>query len=412
MRSRCSLAGVPFLLPILVVLLTTTPSSTAPAADDEAKERFTLAVVRRDSIAIPFATYDGKRWKNSWPSPETRVTAPIGLADVPKRWWTGRDPVMKWTLWPLDPSDGASRTLETIGPTWFPAHCQQSLGLRTTFSTREALPPLHLQPYPKGGLAVAGTADIAPIEIVDIASSPLVDALARTLVKGVYDEETKLVKNYIRASPGWTHPYTDDERKETPFRIEAMYKVARGLGDRDVYYYEGLKHYAVREPASSSSKSSSSKPSSSKSSSKDSSTKDSLSTSRSLSTSQNLQSAGSGSSSQTLQSAQPAAASGGGPGQEPCDLVTFVSGWLIGSQDEMLKDKERLKPMQINVTVTSCDFASAYIMLPLGAVRMKDKALWAVQWSGWTHEHYAVIEVKDDQAITLIATDGGYCPRR
>jgi hypothetical protein len=404
MRPRHSLAGVPFLLlllPILVVLLTTTPSSTAPSSvDDEAKEAFTLAVVRRDSIAIPFATYDGKRWKNSWPLPESRVTAPIALADVPKRWWSGRDPIAKWTFWPLDASEGASRTLETIGPTWFPAHCQQGLGLRTTYSTREVIPPPQIQPYPKAGLAVAGAATITPIEIVDIASSPLVDPLARTLVPEVFDEETTIIKHYMIAGDNWRHPYTADERKETPFRIEVLYKVAKGLGERDVYYFEGLKHYAVRDPKSSQPPSS----------------PQGQQPSAGRTTSQNLQSTPTGQSapgSQLLQSAEPAARSGGGPGQEPCDLVTFVSGWLIGREDELLKDKARITPKQVKVLVTSCDFASASIMLPLGAVRVKDKALWAVQWSGWTHEHYSVLDVKDDDLIAAVtAGGGGNCPRR
>ncbi len=50
-------------------------------------------------------------------------------------------------------------------------------------------------------------------------------------------------------------------------------------------------------------------------------------------------------------------------------------------------------------------------MLPLGAVRVKDKALWAVQWSGWTHEHYSVLDVKDDDLIARVtAGGGGDCP--
>lgn len=372
MRPRRSLAGVPFLwlfLPILVVLATTTPSSTASSADDDAKDGFTLAVVRRDSILIPFATYDGKRWKNAWPQPESRVTAPIMLADVPKRWWSGIGPVAKWTFWPLEASDSASRTLETIAPTWFPAHCQQGLGLRTTYSTKEVLPPPHIQPYPKAGLAVsssvpsgAAAPTVAPVEIVDIASSPLVDPLARTLVSAVWEQETGIINNYVRAGEGWRHPYKEDERKETPFRIEALYKVARGLGDRDVFYFEGLKHYAIRDPAV---------------------------------------------------KADTAARKDGGPGKEPCDLVTFVSGWLIGREDELLKDKERIKPKQVKVVVTSCDFAAAAIMLPLGVVRVKDKALWAVQWSGWTHEHYSLTEVKDGDLIAAVtAGGGGNCPVR
>jgi hypothetical protein len=409
MRPRRSLAGVPFLLlPILIVILTTL-SSTAQSADEGAKEGFTLAIVRRDSIAIPFATYDGKRWKNSWPLPESRVTAPIALADVPKRWWSGRDPIAKWTFWPLEPSDGASRTLETIGPTWFPAHCQQGLGLRTTYSTSAVIPPPHIQPYPKAGLAVAGNATITPIEIVDIASSALVDPLARSLVSTVWDEERRIINIYTRSGDNWKHPYTDEERKETPFRIEALYKVERGLGDRDVYYFEGLKHYAVREPD----------PSTSKKSRQSQSQQQPAAT---RTTSQNLQStptaqqpAGSQLSqpAEPAKPAEPAARSGGGSGKEPCDLVTFVSGWLIGREDELLKDKDRITPKQVKVVVTSCDFAAASIMLPLGAVRVKDKTLWAVQWSGWTHEHYSLIDVKDDDLMAAVASGGGgQCPQR
>ena len=261
MRPRCSLAGVRFLLPILpiltiltilIVLLTTVPSSTAPAADDKAKDGFTLAVVRRDSIARPFATYDGKGWKNTWPEPGLKVTSPIALADVPKKWWSGRDPIAKWTLWPIDPADGASRTIETVGPTIYPAHCEQALGLKTTYSTQQEVPPPRVQPYPKAGLAVSVSAGAAgpaiePIQIVDVASSPLVTPIARSIVDEVADEEKRLVGIFTRAGEGWTHPYSHEERKETPLRIEAMYKVSKGLGDRDVFYFEASKFYAIRD---------------------------------------------------------------------------------------------------------------------------------------------------------------------
>lgn len=419
MRPRRSLDGVPFLLLILAVFLTATPSSTAPSAasatsaDDEAKQAFTLAVVRRDSITIPFATYNGKRWKNAWPQPEGRVTAPIMLADVPRRWWSGLPPVAKWTFWPLDPADGASRTLETIAPTWYPAHCLQGLGLRTTYSTREVVPPPHVQPYPKAGLAVsagAGAPKVEPVDVVDVASHGLVTPLARALVSKIAEQETEIINNYVRDGQGWRHPYNEDERKETPFRIEALYKVAKGLGDRDVYYFEGLKHYSVRDPAPSSKK---------PREQKDTGASQQSSSSSARTTSQSLQStptAPSAAKSQLLQPAEPAAAAtkkGGGPGQEPCDLVTFVSGWLIGREDELLKDKSSIKPKQVKVVVTSCDFAAASIMLPLGVVRVKDKAVWAIQWSGWTHEHYSLTEVKDDDLImAATSSGGGSCPAR
>ena len=43
----------------------------------------TLAVLRRDAIVVPFATYDGKHWQSHWPSPKQDVDVPISLSSVP-----------------------------------------------------------------------------------------------------------------------------------------------------------------------------------------------------------------------------------------------------------------------------------------------------------------------------------------
>ncbi len=289
------------------------------------------------------------------------------------------------------------------------------------------MPPPHVQPYPKAGLAVSGGASapaIAPIEIVDIASSPLVTPLARTLVAEVAEEEKRIIGNYMRAGEGWKHPYTEEERKETPFRIEALYKVARGLGDRDVFYFEGLKHYAIRDPEPSSSKKSQSierrsRPDDVAESAidADGAGGEGIAVIATRGAGENRGGGVTGTAGAAAAAAAGAAVAaaqkGGGPGQEPCDLVTFVSGWLIGREDELLKDVERIKPKQVKVVVTSCDFAAASIMLPLGVVRVKDKSLWAVQWSGWTHEHYSLTEVKDDDLIlAAIGSSGGQCLRK
>lgn len=375
MRPRRPLAGFRWftlLLPLLAVLLTSAPASTsttASSSDDEPKQAFTLAVVRRDSIAIPFATYDGKRWRNDWPYPQPRLTAPIALTDMPKKWWSGIGPIKQWTFLPLESSESAPRTLETTAPALFYTHCRQGLGVRTSYSTRDVIPPPDVQPYPKAGLAMAAAAGsiapkITPIEILDVASHPLVDPLARTLVSAVAEKENVTIGTYTRAGEGWTHPYSKEERAETPFRIEALYKITRGVGDQDVYYFEGLKHYAIRDRKSAAAKTESA------------------------------------------------------PGKEPCDLVTFVGGWLIGREDELLKDKTLIKPKQVTVHVTSCDFASSNFMLPLGAVLVKDKTYWVAQMSNWTHEHYSVfdinINVKDDDDLIMpsMIGDGGSCRQR
>jgi hypothetical protein len=400
---------------VFVFLLLAMGWSAWPAGAPE-DDGFTLAVVRRDAIVIPFATYDGKRWKNSWPLPESRITAPISNADVPKRWWTGRDPIARWTFFPIR---GESREISTQGPTWFPSHCSQAVGLRTSYQATEPTPPPNVQPYPKDGLAVSGAAKITPIEIFDVASSPAARELEKFLAEPVYDSETKIVHQYVRTSPGWTHSYTDEERKVNPVRLEALYRVTRGLGDRDVYYFEALKHYAVREESKESTDTR-----------RLPSREDIVETARarqSAATDASVRSAPepgsqpdppvpftpdrgalakrsvpSGASKEDKKS--PAAEELEKAGFAPCDLITYVSGWVTRRGDE------KINPINVNVIVTSCDLNAAYIMLPLGVVHVKDKALWVVQWSGWTHEHYSVLDVKDDRIETETWARGGNCP--
>jgi hypothetical protein len=412
MRPGRSVAGV-----VVFVLLAMGWSAwPAGAPKDDA---FTLAVVRRDAIAIPFATYDGKRWKNAWPLPESRITAPISNADVPKRWWSGRDPIDRWTFFPIR---GESREIRTQGPTWFPSHCSQAVGLRTSYQANEPAPPPNVQPYPKDGLAVSGAAKITPIEIFDVASAPVARELEKFLAEPVYDGETKTVHQYLRTSPGWTHSYTDEERKVTPVRLEALYRVARGLGDRDVYYFEALKHYAVRDEPTSSTDTRR-RPNREVDMAEIARARQAASTDASLRTPPDPSSPVDPSlpfapdrSAADAKRAAPVAATKGEKkspaaqelekaGFAPCDLITYVSGWVTRRGDE------KINPINVNVIVTSCDLNAAFIMLPLAVVHVKDKPLWVVQWSGWTHEHYSVLDVKDDRIETEAWARGGSCQR-
>jgi hypothetical protein len=52
-------------------------------------------------------------------------------------------------------------------------------------------------------------------------------------------------------------------------------------------------------------------------------------------------------------------------------------------------------------------------MLPLGVVRVKEKAYWAVQRSSWRHEYYSVLDITDDDFILpAMAASGGTCRQR
>src|SRR5581483_5415021 len=117
-------------------------------ADDRAPG-FSVAVLRRDGLLIPFADYDGKRWRRIWPDPADRVDVPIDLRNVPSKWWGRSGPHDNWQLWqpPREP-----RLLHVRQPNWVKAQCRQQIGLQTDYRPDIPPPPPQVQPYPKDGL--------------------------------------------------------------------------------------------------------------------------------------------------------------------------------------------------------------------------------------------------------------------
>src|SRR5712692_158569 len=68
-------------------------ASAGLRAADVSSDKLTVGVLRRDGIVIPFATFDGKRWRRDWPEPRQRVDVPATLSSVPSRWWGPLKPI-------------------------------------------------------------------------------------------------------------------------------------------------------------------------------------------------------------------------------------------------------------------------------------------------------------------------------
>jgi hypothetical protein len=209
--------------------------------DAPPQNAFTLAIVRRDGMMFPFAAYDGKHFSNPWPPPEKTVTAPITVRDIPKDWWLHHEPMNDWTFFPLNAEGGSQRVIHVTGTAWFPAYCLQAIGLRTDYKPTVLPPPPRIQPYPKDGVAVAGDTTISPIEIVKDPNDKTAVALRTRLTEVVNPKEDAIIKQYLHQS--WLHPYTAQEREETPITLEALYRVPHDVGGKDVYYFEAVKRY-------------------------------------------------------------------------------------------------------------------------------------------------------------------------
>jgi hypothetical protein len=202
----------------------------ALAAADTPRDAFGVGVLRRDGVIIPFATFDGRRWQNGWPAPQTHIVVPISLASVPKRWWGPTGPLETWQAW-VEAKDHAIHVMQ---PDWVGVHCARHLALRTDYATTGVIPPDGEQPYPKDGLAVSPPQRIERIETLPPTAMEL-QPLAPTLLEAfnVAERETASHTN---------HPMPRRVRDQVTPAIEAAY----AFGDSPRYYYiEAMRLYRL-----------------------------------------------------------------------------------------------------------------------------------------------------------------------
>lgn len=227
MRARASVA--------LVACLSAAVFAAAQTARPGA---FAIGVMRRDGIIVPFADFDGKRWRANWPAPKEQVDVPIQLRNVPSGWWGKIGPRETWQVWI---AAQPAATVRVRQPDWFEAQCWKQIGLRTDYRSAEPPPDPGTQPFPKDGLAVSPALPIERIDVVPIGHllpQPVVDAFNKAEEQAIRDE-----RQYTARLPtSRTH------RESITPKIEAIYGVGDPTGTR-AYYVELSKEYADRRPA-------------------------------------------------------------------------------------------------------------------------------------------------------------------
>lgn len=222
-------------LPAAVVTLTITGD---PGLAAEKSGTAMVAVLRRDGIIIPFANWNGRRWLSSWPEAKATLDVPITLDSVPGRWWPDREPVTRWTAWPLD---GEPREITVASPRAIGQHCDMNVGLDSDYRATEEVPPEGMQPYPKDGVATTGDLKVESVDVLDRESSDwqqVLDAMVPELLKAErkYYDSKETLEAFTRA----------------PFEIEVLCRTA--VPNREgafVYYVEAVRrHEAVMQTSS------------------------------------------------------------------------------------------------------------------------------------------------------------------
>lgn len=200
---------------------------------------FTLGVLRRDGVVVPFASYDGNKWSNRWPAPGRRPDIPISTADSPRNWWLRDRPVGTWTGWPIR---GDSRVIHVRNPVNLTVECQAHVGLQTDYASAEPPVPPKMQPYPKDGLATAGDVLIEPVEILDSQSADWA-AVAEQVAGHVTEAETPLM-----AGSRFDRSFTQAQRASQAFTLEILFRSPGPRPGTTQLYFEGVKRYPRFNP--------------------------------------------------------------------------------------------------------------------------------------------------------------------
>jgi hypothetical protein len=211
------------------------PARTAGARTDGLLH---VAVLREDGIMLPFASFDGRNWKSAWPQSVDRVL-PASLDDIPDSWWGGSPPG-PWHVW-RPGEKGRPAPLSLKSPATIAVGQVRRLGIRTDYPL-VAL-PVHpfAVPFPKAGLAVAGTADLKPIASVS-RLSPAWGQMLGSVRRAVDLAEERAVVALQRYA-SWAHPYKRSFRERVEPELEAWYTTRFADVRYGVSYVEAVKKY-------------------------------------------------------------------------------------------------------------------------------------------------------------------------
>ena len=202
------------------------------------RPKFSLAVLRRDGVMIPFASFDGRAWGVQWPDSDFSVPLPIGRDDIPKKWWGPQGPEAPWRA--MLPG-GETRPLTLGKPVHAKIFCCGHPAIATDYRG-DPIDPRE-PTVPKDGLAVSGDVKIDDIISVSVHAPDAKRVI--DLITGEFNKEEGLATAQFVA---WMHPYSAAARAEFPIELEAFYRTSDSStrGAWKTTYIEAIRRFPTR----------------------------------------------------------------------------------------------------------------------------------------------------------------------
>lgn len=215
-----------------------TPSAFAQGQTERssgAAGPFTIGLLRRDSVVIPFATFDGKNWTSPWPADLQSLNMPVSLEGVPGKWWGKAGPLTEMTLW----AEGERRGAVRLGrPATVRIMCSARFGLRSNYVSPLPVPPPTERSFPKDGLVVSGSTVVEPITVVP-KGSPEWQTIEAGMDKTFDESEATAAQSFTN----WKHPIGRAQRRQVPVELEALYKAPMDAPGWVAYRFRAVKRY-------------------------------------------------------------------------------------------------------------------------------------------------------------------------
>ena len=211
--------------------------AAAAAFAAPAPERYAFGVLRPDGILVPFASYDNGKWGSNWPLGLVGVEIPIGMADVPARWFGPPGAEGPWKAWINGATGSRERDLALVKPVQIPIFCMPRLAILTDYRGKPAEPG---PTQPKDGLAVAGGAAVDRIETVSKFAPEW-----KRVTDLIAEKFARAENRAAYAFTNWKHPYDEAHRRQFPIQLESMYRAsdATKRGTWATSYVEAVRKF-------------------------------------------------------------------------------------------------------------------------------------------------------------------------
>jgi hypothetical protein len=200
--------------------------------------KFSLGVLRKDGVMIPFASFDGKAWSLHWPTSDLGVPLPISRGDIPKKWWGPQGPEVPWTA---RLANGETRPLALGEPVHAKVFCSGHPAIATDYrgGTIDPREPT----VPKDGLAIAGDAPIK--DIINVSVHAVEAKRTIDIITDEFNKEEALAVNHFT---NWNHPFAAFQRASFPIELEAFYRTTETTSRATwkTSYVEAIRRFPIR----------------------------------------------------------------------------------------------------------------------------------------------------------------------